>query len=369
MSFSATRHEQLVLSPRAFVRVIADHERYVRQEGGGSRAFLRFADLSERDLTGRLLDEIDCTGADLSRSILRRASAVRGAFYGADLTAADLTDMIATRADFRGARLSGARLNNAVLDEADLRKAILAVAGDAWRIVRPGDTGASLVAANLEEADAGRVDFSNCSLKSARLRGSNLKGAIFTGAVMSGADLKGAVLSDAVFHNAVLTGIDLAELRIPADALIGCVVDPSAAAMARRDDLLEALEQAELWAKSGGRRGKPADLDHMDLRVLGNAFENRTLPALSARGAMAVGVSFAGCELQGANFQGADLRDATFSGTDLRGAVFRDARLAFSVFADADISPLPLSGGAVKATDFKGCNMAGVTLPVQHRPL
>ena len=144
MPFAATRHETLVLSPKAFARVIADHERYVRRQGGGARAFLRFADLSHRDLTGRMLDEIDCTGADLNHAILRRASAVRAAFYGADLTRADMAGMNAFRADLRGARLSGARLNGAVLDEADMRKAVLAVAGDAWRIVRPGATGASV---------------------------------------------------------------------------------------------------------------------------------------------------------------------------------------------------------------------------------
>lgn len=348
------------------MRVITDHERYVRRQNGGTRAFLRFADLSRRDLTGRMLDEIDCTGADLSDAILRRASAVRAAFFGADLTRADLTDIMASRADMRGARLSGARLNNAVLDEADLRKAVLAIAGDAWHIVRPGGIGASMAAANLEEADAGRVDFSNCSLKSARLRGANLKGAIFTGAVLAGADLKGAVLSDAVFHDAVMTGIDLADLNIPAEALKGCVVDPTPQAWAKRDELIAALDEAEAWANSGGRRGRPANLDHMDLRVLGNALENRVLPALSARHATAVGVRFSDSQLQGANFQGADLRDATFAGTDLRGAVFRDARLAFSVFADADISALPLSGGWEKLTDFQGANCAGVALPSQR---
>jgi len=182
--------------------------------------------------------------------------------------------------------------------------------------------------------------------------------------VLSGADLSSAVLADATFRGAVLTGIDVAELRLPAAALQGCVLDPTPQAWARRDAMLAALDEAEAWAASNGRRGQPANFDHMDLRVLGNALEKRTLPAFSARHAVAVGVSFAGSQLQGAAFLGADLRDAKFDGADLRGAAFRDTRMAFATFVGADVTPLQLSGSAVKPTDFQGAETTGVTLPL-----
>lgn len=131
------------------------------------RAFLRFADLPGEILTARILDEIDFTGANLRRANLRQASAADAAFFAADLSGADLTLIRAPRADFRGAVLSGARLNSAVLDGADMRRAVLATAHDGFQLIRANGAGASLNGADLSEAEAGKVDFSNCSLKGA----------------------------------------------------------------------------------------------------------------------------------------------------------------------------------------------------------
>lgn len=354
-----TKH-RLLLSPAALAASLQKHQRYVRRQSGGMRAFLRFANLPGEDLTARLLDEIDLTGANLRGAILRQASAADASFFAADLSFADMTLIRGPRADLRGAVLSGACLRNALLDGADMRRAVLATAHDEFRVVRQGGMAASLNGAELSEAEAGRVDFSNSSLKGARLRGANLRGAVFTDAVMTGADLTGAQLVDATFHGAVMTGIDVAKLGLPSESLRGCLLDPGPEALAGRDEMLAMIDLAERWAETNGREGRPANLDGRDLRVLEGRLSGRTLPALSARGAIAAGVSFKGSQLQGAVFDSADLRDAGFGDSDLRGATFRGARLAYADLDTADLSPLSLARGASKAVDFSDADLTNV---------
>lgn len=360
MNRSNPAKHRLLLSPAALAAGLQKHQRYVRGQSGGMRAFLRFAELPGEILTARILDQIDLTGANLRRANLRQASADDASFFAADLSFADLTLIRASRADFRGAVLSGARLNSALLDGADMRRAVLATAHDGFQLIHANGAAASLNGVDLSEAEAGKVDFSNCSLKGARLRGANLRDAVFADAVMTGADLAGAQLVGATFRGAVLTGIDVRKLGLPPESLAGCLLDPGPEAIGARDEMLAMLHSAERWAKTNGREGRPANLDGRDLRVLNGQLSGRTLPALSARGAIAAGVSFQGTQLQGAAFDAADLRDASFADADLRGATFRDARLAYADLDSANLAPLALSGGGSKPVDFAQASLINV---------
>jgi uncharacterized protein YjbI with pentapeptide repeats len=341
-----SRH-RLLMTPAALASALQNHQRFVRRQPGGMRAMLRFAQLPGENLTARLLDDADFTGADLGRAVLRQASAARASFYGANLSLADLTLVRAAGADLRGANLCGARLNGSVLDGADMRRAVLASAHDGFQLIRPTEMSVSLNGVDMSEADAGRVDFSHCSLKGARLRG-----AVFTGAILEGADLTGAQVTGIVFRDAILTGVDVAALNLPPSSLEGCLLDPDGAALAARPAMLAALNAAELWGMTNGREGRPANFDGMDLRVLGNALVGRTLAALSARGAIAAGVSFRGAQLQGSIFEGADLRGADFGEADLRGSNFASAWLSYADLDSANMEPLPLKEGGYKAVDF-----------------
>jgi uncharacterized protein YjbI with pentapeptide repeats len=357
---SSSAKHRLLLSPTALAESLQKHQRYVRRQPGGMRAFLRFADLPGEVLTARILDEIDFTGANLSRANLRQASAANASFFAADLSFADLTLIRAPKADFRGAVLAGARLASAVLDDADMRRAVLATAHDGFQLVRVDGAAASLNGVDLSEAEAGKVDFSNCSLKGARLRGANLRGAVFTDAVMTGADLAGAQLGGTTFHGAILTGIDVSKLGLSPESLAGCLLDPGPEALSAREEMLAILDLAERWALTNGREGRPANLDGRDLRVLEGSLSGRTLPALSARGAIAAGVSFQGSQLQGAVFDSADMRDTSFADADLRGATFRSARLAYADLDTANLSALPLAGGVSKPVDFADAELINV---------
>ena len=132
----------------------------------------------------------------------------------------------------------------------------------------------------------------------------------------------------------------------------------------RGEELLSRLSAAETWASYSGSKGSAAVLDEEDLRPIWNAFERRNLPALSAKGACAIGVNFAETQLQGAKFDGADLREANFSGADLRGASFRGAKLWHAVFDRADLRPLTLGANksaTVNLVDaqFQACAFDG----------
>lgn len=366
-----------VLSPQLLGGILRDHERYVRREAGGQRAVFKFVQLAGMDLSTRVLDDADFTAASMSRTRLIRASLQRASFFRADLTQADLRGADARRADFRGTLLAGANLAFANLDEADMRRAVLAVIDGRGHFKQwKGDaaptsaslSGSAMNGALLDDAQAGGADFSNCSLKGAKLNGANLKGARFVGAILSGAQFRGATMAEVDLTGAVLTGVDVSELRVPASLLASCICDPGAAAIERRSLLLEQLSAAAAWVASNAKQGSPANLDGEDIRVLGPAFRGRSLPALSARRSLGIGVDFTKAELPGAVFEGADLRDANFSGADLRGVSFRDANLAFARFDGAILGPLEIARGARLEPNLDGANLTGVRLDLAAAP-
>jgi uncharacterized protein YjbI with pentapeptide repeats len=341
------------LDQAGFDRVVALHERFARG-GGGVRASLQFVEAPGVDGRRRVLNEADFTGADLHGARFTGSHLERALLYCADLSGCDLRASNLKRADLRGASLAGASLNGAVMDEADMRAAyIVRVRSDGTsQIHRHGDW-----SQHESAADGLGADFSNCAMRGVRLCAANLKGANFTGAVLDAADFTGAKLTDAIFRDTVLTSVDLDRLGLSPSQLAGCVLDPTAEALARVPALLLRLRDAVEWVDSGGRRGAPAALDAEDLRPLSGALSGRALTALSARGACGAHVNFANSRLQGANFDGADLRGAFFDGADLRGASFRGAKLSHARFPRADLAPLMLPDGRAHAPSFEGASM------------
>jgi uncharacterized protein YjbI with pentapeptide repeats len=315
---------------------IAAHERYHRRQPRAKRAVMPFLLAHDIDFSRRVLVEADFTGADMQRANLFMANFERASLFCADLRGADARGVNLFRADLRGCSLRDANLTGARLDDADMREAMLA---------RVDPVRGFHVVGKPAEAETRAVDFTNCSMKRVKLGQAKLKGANFSGAMLQGADLKGAVLEGAKFDGAVLIGADLAQARIDPDALQSCVLAPTSEALKRVAELTERLVVATRWIATNGAEGRPAALDSEDLRPMGAAFENARLTALSAKRVCAIGMSFAGAQLQGANFAEADLREADFTGADLRGACFRGANLSHARFDNANLKPLQLTGG------------------------
>lgn len=349
-----------------FGHMVRAHEDLVAGRRGGARLIARFMTARGQRCDRRQLQDSDFTGADLASSTFIGANLQRASFYCANLTGCDFRGAVMQRIDLRGSKLTAAKLSGARLDEADMRAAVLCVADDlrglTWLSGSARFAGASLLGADLEEAQAFAVDFSDCSLRKVRLCGANLKNAVFTNADLDGADLRGARLEGATFRGAILTGVNLATLGIPQQALTGAILEPSPEACDRLNAILAALEQAEAWVGSNGRAGRPANLDGLDLRPANPAFAGRQLVATNARNAIAVGMDFSGAQMPGSNFDNADLRGANFKDADLRGASFRNAKLSHASFLNADTSPLPLNDGRSRPARFDGARLEGTGL-------
>jgi uncharacterized protein YjbI with pentapeptide repeats len=206
------------------------------------------------------------------------------------------------------------------------------------------------------------VDFSNCSMKGASFGNAKLDGANFTGALLQGATFRNANLKNPVFKNAVLTGVILADLRVPPEALEGCVLDITAQAAARFDELQSRLAAHQQWIATQGQQGRPAVLDGEDLRPLHKLLVGRPMSGLSARNAVGIGIDFSGSQLQAAKFDGADLRGANFSKADLRGASFKDAKLLHADFDGADLRALQLATGTTLLPNLEGAEVTNEQL-------
>jgi uncharacterized protein YjbI with pentapeptide repeats len=325
--------------------VLLSHERYVTYRGG-SRAQLAHADLDGLILANRILTEADFSGASLVRANLYGSNLERASLYCADLRECNLQSGKMTRADLRGASFRGARLSFAVLDHADLRAAMMMYVGDAGVSVVDRDRGSG----------NSSVDFSNCSLKGASFGNAKLDGANFSGALLHGANFRNAKLVNATFKGAVLTGVNLNELAVPPEALVGCIADVTPAAAGKFGELKSRLDAHQQWISSGGAHGAQGVLDGEDLRPLRDLLVGRQLSGLSVRNAICVGLDFSGGQLQAAKFDGADLRDANFSNADLRGASLRATKLAHARFDKANLRALQLTSGSALAPDLTGAD-------------
>ena len=345
MPSTSDNFERIAVSQAELNPFLIAHERFVTYQGG-KRAQLGRHRLDGLNLANRNLVEADFTAASLVGATLYGSNLERANFYCADLRGCNLQATKLVRADLRGAGFKGASLSYAILDGADLRAA---------RMMIVGANGAALIDPNNQDAPMhvpDGVDFSNCSLKNASFGNAKLDNADFGGAILEGVKFNGAKLKNVSFRGAVLTGVDLTSFNLPPETLEGCVLDVTPEAHARIPQLKEMLASHEAWISTGIKDGKPASLDAEDLRPLGDFPAGRRLAGLSARKAIAIGVSLSDCALPAAKFAQADLRAVDFSGADLRGASFRGANLSHAVFARARIGALKLAGGGEICSDF-----------------
>ncbi|HRD29605.1 MAG TPA: pentapeptide repeat-containing protein, partial [Caulobacter sp.] len=316
----------VLLDAAQFESRVRAHESFVAGRPDGRRALLRYAVARALRCDRRKLPDADFTAADLSGTTFVGADLSRSSFYCANLTRCDFRGATLLRSDLRGATFAGAKLGGANLDQADMRAAILCVADEAlglrWVGGQAQVAGSRLNGADLTDAVAFAVDFSNCSLKGAMLRNANLKNANFTDANLDGVDLAGAKLAGVTLTGAILTNVDTGLLQRSGVQLAGCVLDPTGEAIGRRDVIAAEIDRSHRWIESNGDVGQPAGLDDLDLRPAGQLFRNRLLGGMNARRTIGVGVDFSGAQLQGAVFDDADLRAANFTGADLRGVSF-----------------------------------------------
>ena len=134
------------------------HKKWLNDERGGKKAYLRDANLRGAYLCDANLRDANLRGAYLCDANLRGAD-----LRGADLRGAYLCDANLCGANLRGADLRGADLRGADLRGADLRGADL--------------RGADLRDANLCDANLRGAYLRDANLRGAYLRDANLRGA------------------------------------------------------------------------------------------------------------------------------------------------------------------------------------------------
>jgi hypothetical protein len=111
------------LTPEQIAEIIDSHGKWMRDEEGGKRADLRYANLSSADLRSADLRSADLRSADLRSADLRSAN-----LSSADLRYANLRSANLSSADLRYANLSYANLSSANLSSANLDKRYIQVA-------------------------------------------------------------------------------------------------------------------------------------------------------------------------------------------------------------------------------------------------
>ncbi len=326
---------------REIESILAAHQAFVKNRLNGRRAQLLSRDLSAWDLSSCVLAGADLSGSTFTNANLKFANLSGATLYCCEMIQVDARCANFTSADMRGVILQGSNLSQSRLDRADFR---------AGRLLKAATGGKGSIV-NRNGAAPG-VDFSYCSLNGATFEGADLSEADFTGAVIIGTKFRGAHLDGAVFNGALLSDIDLSEINLPPEALKGCVLPPTEAAISQNGAILFQLQSHQSWIDSNGRRGAAAILDGMDLRTVGRGIGRFKLTALSARKAIAAGIDFSCTELQGANFEGADLRGASFEGADLRGVRMQGALLHHARFLGADMRPLVLKTGEALPCDL-----------------
>ncbi|MBD2472677.1 pentapeptide repeat-containing protein [Nostoc sp. FACHB-145] len=174
-------------------------------------------DLSEADLSGAVLTEIDFTRTNLSNVNLSEAFLVRALFTGADLPGANLSNALLSGAD-----LSNVNLSNALLSEADLSRASL---------IEADLSGANFIKAKLYETDLSRADFNRTDFTGADFTNAYLCSTDFTDAYLTGANFIGVDFTDAYlgridlskvnFSRANFTKADLTKANLSRTNLTG----------------------------------------------------------------------------------------------------------------------------------------------------
>ncbi|MFT3890873.1 MAG: pentapeptide repeat-containing protein [Anaerolineales bacterium] len=178
---------------------------------------LNHSDLSNIDLQGCYLSEMDFDWVNFSRSNLQgtvwsKSFLHNAIFHDANLSNSYLISSYGDYAQFKNCNLESAilddaKLSNAVFDNSTLFKASLCNAVLAE---------AKFVGTNLSHANLTNADLTGADLYKANLRNAKLTGAILRGADLRGADLRGANLRDADLIDIKINHFRMIDLEIMA---------------------------------------------------------------------------------------------------------------------------------------------------------
>lgn len=363
------------ISQNELDEVIGSHELFAAGRMGGTRAMLKFHDMSYLDLRNRDLRGADFTGALLCHAEMEAALLSEANLFGADLRAAKLAWADLSKTDLRAACLAGADLNRANLEEADMREGQLltarGVGGDISNVTQDiaatgmeqaTARGANMSGARVSNSFIVQTDMTDCNLRNAKFIRANLSLSNMTGCNLEGADFSEANLSGAIFHGASFNGTLLDHADLSGADLIGAVFDNmdfskvnlGDAKVAQSIDKLDKsikqiIRDHVEWVATNGKKGDRADLSKTDLSRMDLSSVNLSAADLSY--AVMPAVNLSRSEMIMADMSYADLRGANLDRAVLRGIKLARATLDGASLVGVDLGPSSIDQSGFTAAD------------------
>lgn len=336
------------------------------------------------ETTGRGLDlnDQDLGGLDLGGADLRRASLSRANLHGTKLVRANLREITAVcpgmeRTDLTGADLTHAYIHALAAQTCTFDDADLTGLRDATGTLFHG---CSLKNVILTGSQLAGSSFYQCDLTRANLDEANLQGSLVNECLLVGASLRGALLDQVSIVKVALADADLSGasgrglsvsrptstngLRLTGAHLTRLRLDNVRGA--RWDGQGLAAPDADL-----------ADVTLLEANFTGADFSRSMWRAVTAPGAMLVGLvlsdaKMSGCALMGSNLANAyaenlalvecDLASVDLSGATARCLTARDVNLAGADLSHANLYRAMLTGDPPKAMNLRGASLQNAVL-------
>ena len=321
--------------------LLAAHRQPPAPELSPSDSTQKRALLLERIAAGKRINDLNFTGADLSKLDLRNA---------------DLTDGWFERARFDGSDLSGAKLDSSVLAHASIAGAKL----DGASAVKANFgnsriSGSSLVGIDFTDAILGAAKLERVGLQKAKLSRSDMLGIVLRDvdaseaeaeqmtineAEVSGLRMAGAKLERCLFIGLELNGADFSHIHLKRCGFINCV--------ARKIDFSHA---------------KWDSVAFVETCVLSEAkFVGATLPGCNLREMPLDGADFSHATIDKADFSGSTLLLANFYRANAKEARFDKADLGGASLLSANLMGASFMNASICGADLRGANLFGADM-------
>jgi uncharacterized protein YjbI with pentapeptide repeats len=297
--------------------------------------------LQERIAEGKRINDLDFTGADLSKLDLRNA---------------DLSDGWFDSARFDGSDLSGAKLDSSVLAHASIASAKL--------------DGASMVKANLgnsriSESSLVGVDLTDAILAAAKLSRTGLQKAKLTRADLLGVELREVDASEAVAEQMVINEAEISGLRMAGAKLERCLfigLELNAADFSRIELKRCAFINC-VARKIDFSHAKWDSVAFVETCILSEAkFVGASLPSCNLREMPLDGADFSHAMIDKADFSGASLLMAVFYRATAREARFDKADLGGASLLAANLMGASFMNASICGADLRGANLYGADM-------
>lgn len=374
------------LSQDALNTIIINHRKYIKGIKGGTRASIKFKDISGLSMKGHDMSNADFSGSCLNDVDLSEGDFRSVSFFACDMKNVNMSKSDFSQCDFRGACIINADLSGANLKNTDFRQGLLMSYADNNVIDAWGKTGKARLEGsmvrytNLSGVKAAGANFSDSNMSGVQFKEADLQDCIFEGANLTSADMTGCNLMRAIVKDAVIDNLNL----------YGAVGNQSELEeMIRLENERSTLEEDGVslndlvdlhtkWIDTNGAEGQQLNLSEYDLT---NQTDLKDFPltVLIAEGSKFTGLYLAGVKMESSVLDKADFRDciapdADFRGSSFKGAVFTRADMRRSNFGSlrvkrpdgseitqkVDLSGARMAYAKLDNTNFKDANLSGV---------